>query len=101
MNIAFQLKNRYFPRRFIESAAKRIQTPNQKCSLAETRHFMVHINTYMIYMIYIYDIYDILLTCFLTRILFKLKLLQTALKLSLFEKYNPLSMKDRAEGLIK
>ena len=55
----------------------------------------------MIYMIYIYDIYDILLTCFLTRILFKLKLLQTALKLSLFEKYNPLSMKDRAEGLIK
>ena len=55
----------------------------------------------MIYMIYIYDIYDILFTCFLTRILFEIKLLQTDLKLSLLEKCSPLSMKERAEGLMK
>ena len=55
---------------FTESAAKGIQTMNQRCSSVETRHFMVYINIYMIYMIYIYDIYDILLTCFLTWILF-------------------------------
>ena len=65
MNIAFQLKNRYFPRKFTESAAKGTQTTSQMCSLAETRHFMVYVNIYiydiydiyMIYMIYIHDIY--------------------------------------------
>ena len=36
MNITFQLKNGYFPRRFTESAAKGTQTLNQKCSSAET-----------------------------------------------------------------
>ena len=53
MNIAFQLKNRYFPRKFTESAAKGTETPSQMCSLAETRHFMVYVNIYMTYMIYI------------------------------------------------
>ena len=51
------------------------------------------------YMIYIYDIYDLLLTCFLTWILFEIKSLQTALKLPLFEKCSPLNVKERAEGL--
>ena len=32
MNIAFQLKNRYFPRKFTQSAAKGTQTPNLRCS---------------------------------------------------------------------
>ena len=41
MNTAFQLKKRYFRRKFIESAAKGTQTPNQKCSSVETRYFMV------------------------------------------------------------
>ena len=43
--------------------------------------------------------YDILLTCFLTWILFQIKLLQTALHLPLFEKCSPLNMTERAEGL--
>ena len=52
------------------------------------------------YMIYIYDIYDLLLTCFLTWILFESKSLQTDLKLPLFEKCSPLNVKERVEGLI-
>ena len=44
MNIAFQLKSRYFPRKFTESAAKGTQTPSQRCSSVETRHSMVCIN---------------------------------------------------------
>ena len=51
------------------------------------------------YMIYIYDICDILFTCFLTWILLKIKLLQTGLKLPLFEKCYPLNVKERVEGL--
>ena len=62
LNTGFQLKNRYFPRKFIKSAAKENQTPNQRCSNNPT--------FYILYMIYICDIYDILLTCFLTWILF-------------------------------
>ena len=54
--ITFQLKNRYFPRIFTETAAK----GNQRYSSVETRNFVVYINiyilwfTYMIYMIYCY-----------------------------------------------
>ena len=51
MNIAFQSKNRYFPIKFTESAAKGNQTPNQRCSLVETPQFMVYIN--------LYDTYDL------------------------------------------
>ena len=46
MNIAFLLKNRYFPRKFAESDAKGIQTSSQRCSSVEIWHFVV------------YDIYD-------------------------------------------
>ena len=53
----------------------------------------------MIYMIYIYDLFDILLACFLTWILFEIKLLQTGLKLPLFEKCSLLNVKERVEGL--
>ena len=42
MNVTFQLKNKYFPRKFTESAAKETQTPNQRCSSVETPHFMVY-----------------------------------------------------------
>ena len=43
MNIDLQLKNRYFPRKFTESAAKGTQTRNQRLSSVETQHFMVYI----------------------------------------------------------
>ena len=55
MNSAFQLKNRYFPRKFTESAAKEIQTMNQRRNSVETGHFMVYINIYK----YTYDIHDL------------------------------------------
>ena len=48
MSIAFKLKNRYFPRKFTESAAKGTITLNQRWSSVETLHFMIYINTYMI-----------------------------------------------------
>ena len=73
MNIAFQIKNRYFPRKFTESVYKGTQTPNQMCSLVENRHFMVYLNIYIYIFIYLFKIY----------ILFEIKLLQTALKLPL------------------
>ena len=60
---------------------------------------MVYINIYVMYIIYIYDICDILFTCFLTWILLEIKLLQTGLKLPIFEKCSPLNVKERAEGL--
>ena len=53
---------------------------------------------YIIY-IYIYIYIYILSACFLTWILLYIKLLQTALKLPLFEKFTPLSVKERPEGL--
>ena len=38
----FSIKDRYFPRKFTENAAaKETQTPNQRCSSGETRHFVV------------------------------------------------------------
>ena len=46
--------------------------------------------------IYIYIYIYILLTSFLTEYI---KLLQTALKLPLFEKFFPFNVKERAEGL--
>ena len=46
-------------------------------------------------------IYDILLNCFLTWILFEIKLLQTTLKLPLFVKCSPVNVKESAEGLKK
>ena len=55
MNIAFLLKNRYFPRKFAKSAAKGSQTSNQRCSSVEIRHFVV-CDIYDIHM-YIFDIY--------------------------------------------
>ena len=53
LNIGFQLKNRYFPRKFIKGAAKGTQTPSQRCSSVITQQFIYHIwFTYVIYIIY-------------------------------------------------
>ena len=59
MSIASQLKNRYFPRKFTESAVKGTQKPNQS-----KVQFSIYIYIYIsyisyIYIIYLYDIYDI------------------------------------------
>ena len=43
LNIGFQLKNRYFSRKFIKGAAKGTQTPNQRCSSVITQQFIYHI----------------------------------------------------------
>ena len=60
MNIAFLLTNRYFPRKFAESAAKGSQTLNQRWSSVETQHFVVCDIWYIhVYIWYMYDIYDI------------------------------------------
>ena len=53
MNIDLQLKNRYFPRKFTESAAKGTQTRNQRLSSVETQHFMVYTNIYILYDLHI------------------------------------------------
>ena len=46
MNIAFLLRNRYFPRKFTEHAAKGTQTSNQRCRSVENRNFIVYIDIY-------------------------------------------------------
>ena len=69
MKVAFQLKNKYFPTKLTESAAKETETLNRRCSSVETRHFTECIIYYIIiYYIYIY----IYIACLLTWICSKL-----------------------------
>ena len=82
MNITFPFKNIYIPRKFTESAAKGTQTSNQRWRKKS------------LILLYIF-----FLSCIMTWILFKINLLQMALKLTFFEKIRLLEAKERAEGL--
>ena len=52
------------PESLLKVLLRRTQTPNKKCSLVETQHFMVYINIYIWYIWFTYMIY--MLICFLT-----------------------------------
>ena len=70
MNIAFLFKNRYFPRKFTESASTRGDS-NIKCSSVETRpadvvgfyvYFMIYLSIYLsMYLSILYILYKYIL----------------------------------------